>query len=284
MVKNTVCIIGGDLRQRRLCELLLKDGYTVTTIGLFEDDFDLLPLKTADIAVFPMPMSFDNVYINAPFSKKQIAMSGILEQLADGCFVLGGRISKDTEESLTKRGLKFVDYYKREELIVKNAIPTAEGALEIAFSEMPITIFGSKSLVIGYGRVGKVMAKKLKALESDVTVSARKYSDFAWIEEGGMNPIHTEDLSVFAGNFDLIINTVPAMVLTEEVLKRVRDDALIIDLASKPGGVDFGSAKRLGKNVIWALSLPGKTSPVTSGEIIKEAITNILEETGVLDE
>ncbi|MBQ7985747.1 MAG: dipicolinate synthase subunit DpsA [Clostridia bacterium] len=284
MVKNTVCVIGGDLRQKRLCELLLKDGYTVKTIGLFEDDSDLSPLKSADIAVFPMPMSFDNVYINAPFSKKQIAMHSVLEALPDGCFVLGGRISKETEDALTKRGLKFADYYKREELIVKNAIPTAEGALEIAFSELPITIFGSKSLVIGYGRVGKVMAKKLRALESDVTVSARKYADFAWIEEGGMNAIHTEDLPVFAGNFDLIINTVPAMILTEEVLKRVRDDALIIDLASKPGGVDFGSAKRLSRNVIWALSLPGKTSPVTSGEIIKEAITNILEETGVLDE
>jgi len=284
MVKNTVCVIGGDLRQRRLCELLLKDGYTVETIGLFEDDSGISPLKTADVAVFPMPMSFDNVYINAPFSKKQIALRDVLEHLPDNCFVLGGRISKDTEDILTKKGLKFADYYKREELIVKNAIPTAEGALEIAFSEMPITIFGAKSLVIGYGRVGKVMAKKLRALESDVTVSARKYSDFAWIEEGGMNAIHTEDLPVFAGDFDLIINTVPAMVLTEEVLKRVRDDALIIDLASKPGGVDFGSAKRLSKNVIWALSLPGKTSPVTAGEIIKEAITNILAETGVLEE
>lgn len=238
-MKNTVCIIGGDLRQRRLCELLLKDGYSVSTVGLYEDDSDLFPLKKADIAVFPMPMSFDNVYINAPFAKKQIALSEALLNLGDSCFVLAGRISGETEDALTKRGLKFADYYKREELIVKNAIPTAEGALEIAFSELPITIFGSKSLVIGYGRVGKVMAKKLKALESCVTVSARKYSDFAWIEEGGMEAIHTEDLSVFAENFDLIINTVPAMVLTEEVLKRVRDDTLIIDLASKPGGAGF---------------------------------------------
>lgn len=284
MVKKTVCIVGGDLRQRRLLELLSKDGYSVSTVGLFEDDSDLSPLGSADIAVLPMPMSFDNVYINAPFSKKKIALSLVLDRLSDDCFVLGGRISKDTEEVLTKKGLKFADYYNREELIVKNAVPTAEGALEIAFSELPITIFGSKSLVIGFGRVGKVMAKKLRALESSVTVSARKYADFAWIEEGGMKAIHTEDLSVFAGDFDLIINTVPAMVLTEEVLKRVRDDALIIDLASKPGGVDFGGAKRLGKNVIWALSLPGKTSPVTSGEIIKEAITNILAETGVLEE
>lgn len=284
MVKNTVCIIGGDLRQKRLGELLSGDGYTVRTIGLSGTDCDLSPLKSADIVIFPMPVSFDDVYINAPFSKKQIAFREALEQLSDNCFVLGGRISGETEEILTKKGLKFADYYNREELIVKNAIPTAEGALEIAFSEMPVTIFGSKSLVIGFGRVGKVMAKKLKALESQVTVSARKYADFAWIEEGGMNAIHTEDLAVFAGDYDLIINTVPSMVLTEEVLKRVREDALIIDLASKPGGVDFSAAKRLSRNVIWALSLPGKTAPVTSGEIIKEAITNILAETGVLEE
>lgn len=284
MVENTVCIIGGDLRQKKLKELFLKDGYAVSSIGLSEEECDLNPLKTADVAIFPMPMSFDNVYINAPFSKKQIALREALKQLPDDCVVLGGCMSKDTEEILTKRGLKFADYYLREELIVKNAIPTAEGALEIAFSEMPITIFGAKCLVIGYGRVGKVMAKKLKALEAKVTVSARKYADFAWIEEGGMNAIHTEDLPLFAGDFDLIINTVPFMVLTEEVLKRVRSDALIIDLASKPGGVDFAGAKKMGKNVIWALSLPGKTAPVTSGEIIKEAVTNILAETGVLNE
>lgn len=257
-MKNTVCVIGGDSRQKRLLELFSAEGYTTSSLGLFGEDNDFSVLKNADIAVFPMPMSFDNVYINAPFSKRQIALGTVLESLSQTCFVLGACISAETEKILTEKGLEFADYYKREELIVKNAIPTAEGALEIAFSEMPITIFGSKALVIGYGRVGKVMAKKLKALEAKVTVSARKYADFAWISEAGMRPIHTEDLSVFAGEFDLIVNTVPDMILTAEVLKRVRDNALIIDLASKPGGVDFGVAKRLGKNVIWALSLPGK--------------------------
>lgn len=282
-MKNTVCLVGGDMRQRKLMELLSDRGFAVSSLGLMESDDDAGVLCDAQIVVFPMPMSFDNVYINAPFSKSRISMKTVLEKLPKDCFVLGACISAETERTLTGCGFKFADYYNREELIVKNAIPTAEGALQIAFSEMPITVFGCRALVTGYGRVGKVMAKKLKVLEADVTVSARKYADFAWIEEGGMKPIHTEDLSVFAEEFDLIINTVPSMVLTEEVLKRVRDDALVIDLASKPGGVDFNAAKRLGKNVIWALSLPGKTAPVTSGEIIEEAIINILQETGVSD-
>lgn len=280
-MKNTVCIVGGDLRQKKLKELLEKEGYAVSGVGFSDTDFVLKALWEADIAIFPMPMSFDNVYINAPFSKNQIAVKTVLENLPDGCFVLGGCISCEMEEILTKRGLKFADYYKREELIVKNAIPTAEGALEIAISEMPTTIFGSKCLVVGFGRVGEVMAKKLKALGAEVSVSARKHSDFAWIYENGMKPLYTEDLPVFASDFDLVINTVPALVLTEEVLKRVKDDCTVIDLASKPGGVDFEAAKRLNKKVIWALSLPGKTAPVTSGEIIKDTIMNILTETGV---
>lgn len=257
-MKNTVCIVGGDMRQIRLLEMLKNEGFSVYSIGLLEEDYDLDILKKADIVILPMPVSFDDVYINAPFAKRQIAKSRLISMLPKECFVLGGRISAETERELTAGGFEFADYYKREELIVKNAIPTAEGALEIAISEMPITLFGAKTVVIGYGRVGKVMAKKLKALEADVTVSARKCADFAWIEESGMKPVHTEDLPLFAGDFDLIVNTVPAMILTEEILKRVKNDALIIDLASKPGGVDFSAAKRLGKNVIWALSLPRK--------------------------
>lgn len=275
---KTICIIGGDLRQKRLLQVLSKDGYNVISEGLNDDEFCFEALKKADIAIFPIPMSFDDVYINAPLCRQKISIRNVLEYLKPDCFVLGARISKETEEMITRKGLSFADYFSREELIVKNAIPTAEGALEIALSEMPTTIFGSKCLVTGYGRVGKVMAGKLKALDADVTVSARKYGDFAWIEEAGMEPVHTEDLLLFADNFDLIINTVPSLILTEEILKRVRDDALIIDLASKPGGVDFSAAKRLNKKVIWALSLPGKTAPLTAGDIIKEAIVNILSE------
>ena len=114
-----------------------------------------------------------------------------------------------------------------------------------------------------------------------VTVSARKCEDFAWIEEKGLKAIHTGSLAESISEFDLVINTVPAQVLGNEELKNVRDDTLILDVSSKPGGVDFETAKKLGKNVIWALSLPGKTAPITSGKIIKETVMNILSETEV---
>ena len=68
------------------------------------------------------------------------------------------------------------------------------------------------------------------------------------------------------------------MIINGSMLRQLREDCLIIDLASKPGGVDFESAKRLGRNVIWALSLPGKTAPLTAGNIIRDTINNILNE------
>ncbi len=279
-MRNTVCIVGGDMRQITVGKLLSADGYKVTVLG-FDDSRTISDIKSADVVILPVPVSCDDVNINAPFADKPIAIEEITERISAGTLVLGARFSDNVKEKLESKGIKCVDYLRREELIIKNAIPTAEGALEIALSEMPITLFKSRALVMGYGRVGKVMAEKLHALGAYVSVSARKCEDFAWIEERGMIPVHTSSVSDSIADFDLIINTIPAIVLDEEALGKVRGDALIIDLASKPGGVDFETAKSLGKNVIWALSLPGKSAPITSGKIIKDTIINILSETEV---
>lgn len=159
-----------------------------------------------------------------------------------------------------------------------NAVPTAEGAIEIAISETPITIHGSKCLVLGYGRIGKILSKFLDGMGAQTYVEARKYADLALIESHGCNPLTMKETKMRLDEFDIIFNTVPALILTREDLEKVKKDALIIDLASKPGGVDFTAAKELGIHVIWALSLPGRTAPVTAGIIIKDTITNILSE------
>lgn len=134
---------------------------------------------------------------------------------------------------------------------------------------------------MGYGKVGKMLAKDLYGIGADTFVEARKYADLALIEGHGLKPVPMESLKDKIGEFDIIFNTVPALILNNEILKSVRKDALIIDLASKPGGVDFERAKEYGLNVIWALGLPGKVAPITSGMIIKDTIMNIIREMGV---
>ena len=159
-----------------------------------------------------------------------------------------------------------------------NAVPTAEGAIELAISETPITIRNSKCLVLGYGKVGKVLAHSLHALGAKTYVAARKYADLAFIESHGCHPLTMQETTTRLGEFDIIFNTVPALILDAEGLSKIPKSTLIIDLSSKPGGVDFEVAKELGLRVIWALSLPGRIAPVTAGIIIKDTITNILRE------
>lgn len=180
-----------------------------------------------------------------------------------------------------KAGVRFCDYFDREELAVKNAVPTAEGAIAIAMDETPFTIHGSSCLIAGYGRIGRVLAKMLRGMGANVTVSARKFQDFAWIEAEACRTVQTGEISKTAGEYDIIFNTVPYPVINGEVLRSVKKDCLIIDLASKPGGVDFECAKTLGLNTIWALSLPGVVAPKTAGIIIKDTIMNIRNELGV---
>ena len=177
-----------------------------------------------------------------------------------------------------EKGVRAFDYFAREELAVRNAVPTAEGAIQIAMEELGTTLFGARVLVIGYGRIGRLLAHRLKGLGARVTVSARKYEDLAWIEAFGCCAERTGELEGWLCSYDLIINTVPAPVLGEALLEDVSPECLIIDLASKPGGVDFEAAAALGIKVIWALSLPGKVAPVTSGKIIRDTVYHILQE------
>ena len=146
--------------------------------------------------------------------------------------------------------------------------------------ELPTTIYGQKVLITGFGRITKVMVKALIGLGAKVYITARKYSDLAWARIYGCIDIHISEIDEYLPEFDVLFNTVPAVVLDEKRLMLLKENCLVIDLASKPGGVDFETARKLGIKTIWALSIPGKVAPVTSGEIIAGTILNILSERG----
>lgn len=281
---KTVSVIGGDLRQLTLADGLRNNGYTVTVYG-FTDNInyeqnttDINTALDSEIIILPVPVSFDGTYINMPYSDLKLDTYEFVSKLNPTSLVFGGCISKPFSEALNKRGIKHRDYMLRDELAIKNAVPTAEGAIEIAISETPITLHNSKCLVLGYGKVGKILAKSLDALGAKTFVSARKYADLALIEGHGCYPLTVNEAKSRLGEFDIIFNTVPALILGKDELCKIRPDTLVIDLASKPGGVDFNSAKELGIHVVWALSLPGRIAPVTAGIIIKDTIINMLRE------
>lgn len=283
-------IVGGDLRYLYLSDLLAKD-YTVYLFGLerpFETGAVRLPAEDlrriceCDVVLLPLPAVTDGQWIPTPYSDTRIGVYDVLQNLGRGALLLGGMVEPSFTAYLQELGCEIQDYYQREELAVLNAIPTAEGAIAIAMEELPVTIWQCPCLVTGYGRVAKALSQRLVALGAQVTIAARRHSDLAWAEESGCKSLPVSMLPEKIREFRLVFNTVPAVILGESTLRQMDPKTLLIDLASKPGGVDFNTAKELGIKTIWALSLPGKAAPQTAAQILKRTILNIAKERGKL--
>ncbi len=274
---NSFGIIGGDKRQLYCGKSAAGDGYRISiygfekcseTMGLHSGELSDI-MDTADAFILPLPVSKDGVTLHAPLAEKTIP----LEELFGG---IGKRpVFCGMKSRIAYSGLQLFDYSEREEFAVANAVATSEGAVETAMLEYDGTVNGSRCLVTGYGRIGKILADMLHGLGADVTVSARSLKDLAYIRAKGFRAIETGNLQ---GRYDMIFNTVPCMVLDAHTLARIAADALVIDLASLPGGVGFKAAQRLSIKTVHALSLPGKVAPKTSGIIIKNAVYNIIRE------
>ncbi len=224
-------------------------------------------------------MTNDAENLSAPFSEEKISINELLQKMAGkNKTFLAGQLSEKIINSCQENNINYIDLLKREELVVLNTIATAEGAIQITMENTQKTIHGSNVLIMGFGRVGKVLAKMLDGIGAKVSCEARKNSDIAWIKAYGYTPIHLSELESELGNYDIIINTIPFQILDENRLKYIKKDCTIVDLSSNPGGVDRRAARSLGIKLIWALSLPGKVAPMTSAEFIKETLYHILKE------
>ena len=207
----------------------------------------------------------------------RITLDQVLNSVGPEQKLAGGSVSEVVRKEAEKRGLTIYDYFSREELAIHNSVPTAEGAIQLAMEETPITISGARCLITGYGRIGRTLARLLVALGADVTVAARKFADLAWATTQGCAVVEMEHMAD-AGDFDVIFNTVPVMLFDRELLTKMDRGTLLIDLASRPGGVDFNAAAELQIKTIWALSLPGRVAPKSSGLFIKNTILNMIKE------
>lgn len=278
---KTFGILGGDNRFCAVADCLSQCGYAVWTWGL-NNQLDLgsahrltsiydVTLGT-DTLILPIPILGGDGMLNAPFSEQKPDVAEILEQMHQGQTLAGGMLPSWFCDAAQKKEITVIDYGKREDFLTANAIPTAEGAIGIAMRELKQTLWDSSCLVLGFGRIGKLLAGKLSHFCRDLTVCARKAGDLAMIAAMGYKKA---DYTTWYGalrNADVIFNTVPQQILDQAALSEMKQNALVIDLASRPGGTDFKAAEKLGIKTVWALSLPGKTAPYSAGKIIAESI------------
>lgn len=282
-MKPVFSILGGDMRQAHLARLLLEDGRDVRTWGLEQGGAPCgvsLDLALAgDVLLLPLPVCRKG-RLNLPLTDTELETDRLWPRLRYDQQLLGGMIGDLGRQLMTDYGLTLLDYYAREETQVANAVPTVEGAIQLAMEATDRTIHASRCLIIGYGRIGRLLADRLLGLGAEVTVSARKYGDLAWIQAWGCQSLRTGALTGQLERFDLIFNTAPALILDGARLRETREDCVIIDLASAPGGVDREAAGRLGRQVIFAPGLPGKAAPRTAAAAIRDSVYHILEERG----
>lgn len=268
----TFFIIGGDFRNFILAQSLAKDGNKVSIYGFeklkgnFDEKIDLIKegnlaeIKNSDIIIGPIPFSRDDVTINMVYSDKKISISEIEDLLKDKSIFVGN-INNKLKEAWESKNIKVIDIMQKEEFVVLNVIPTVEATIEIIMKDNQNKIInGMECLIMGFGRIGKVLAHKLQGLAVNCTCLVTNEVEKAWTIAYGYKNVDLNYIKNKPSNlskYDIIINTIPQILLKEE-LKNVNKETLLIDLASKPYGIDRDIAKRENLNFIEALGLPRK--------------------------
>lgn len=282
-----MCFIGGDLRQTYLANLLYENGFNVITYRLINStEFNLnttddisYAMNFSKLIITPIPFSKDKKHITDHIQNgNKLTFEEFLLHLKSTHCLIGGNIIKEVIEACNKNNIPYLDLMKVEEIAMFNAIATAEGAIAEAVTKSLGNLHGSKGLVLGYGKTGKVIASKLKALNVDVTVGARSKFALAEAFVNGCDILELDELRSKISEFDYIFNTIPFIVLTKELLSTLSPKITIIDIASLPGGIDYEAAKELNINAYLCLGIPGKYAPLASAEILFNEILPLLKE------
>ncbi|QDP40227.1 dipicolinic acid synthetase subunit A [Radiobacillus deserti] len=287
---KNIAIIGGDARYLQMIKQLsksedihiqvvgfdhLNQGYT----GVNQVEMDDLRVNQLDAVILPIPGTDDQGFIETTFSDQKIQITlDWLQQLPDHCVIFSGIANDYLRENAQQAGIRLIPLMGRNDVAIYNSIPTVEGTIMMAIQHTDFTIHGSNVIVLGLGRVGMSVASKFSALGAKVFVGSRNKEDIARSIEMGLTGFHMNELSSYTPNCDILINTVPAKVVTDDVIKPMMAHALIIDLASKPGGTDFEYADKRGIKAIHALGLPGIVAAKTAGEILGTVVEQVLKE------
>lgn len=263
-----IAFIGGDKRNLILSEML-RDKGEIYKFGMGEHCDSIEDCLNSDYIIYPIPFSKDGEKVYAPLSDKEIEIEKCVKGIRNK-IVFGGKFENNIRELLEKNKNKVIDITDDKEFIKNNAISTAEGIIKCIIENTDITIDKSNILVIGFGNIGDKTSMLLSNLNANIYCNDINKHKVANIELRGYNVL--EKLDNYIEKMDVIINTVPELIIDENKFSFIKKSTLIVDVASKPGGVDFIYAKENGYNVIQYLGIPGKVAPRTSARYMRDII------------
>lgn len=276
MAEYDIAVIGGDRRTAYMVPFFREKGYRVIGYELCCPEEKIEADGCADSLKQALE-SAEIIVCGIPIEKKGIVnLRELSRHIRKRYMVFGGVIPESFRQECEERGISCYDFMKDEGIAIFNAVATAEGVLLEALLHKETNIHGSKSLVLGYGRCGKVLAQKLKALSAEVTVCGENASELALAEAMGMKTLPLRSLEEELLGFEYIYNTIPALILDAVKMRRVNKDALIIDIASGKGGVNYKEAKRMKVKAMHCLGLPGKYAGKVSAQRLADYVMSKL--------
>ena len=274
-------IIGGDMRQIYMANDLIQRKHSVVTYGL--NDSLLCPfcnrainlkgaLESANYIICPIPFTKDGDSILSQITLPDLSMEHFLDLLNTNHKLYGGCIPDKITKHCEDHNIYYFDFMLNEEATLFNTIATAEGTIAEAITMGKTNLHSSSCLILGYGRCAKSLADRLRGLYADVSIVARSKEALASANTCGFHTLEFSDLINKINHFDYIFNTIPALMLTEDLLKEVKKEVVIIDISSAPGGVDFDYTKAHNICAKLSLGLPGKYSPKSSATYLVDLL------------
>ncbi|GGE46127.1 dipicolinate synthase subunit A [Pullulanibacillus camelliae] len=284
-----IVILGGDARQLEVINKLNELDATLDLVGfdqldryyagVSKIDVEDIQYSTVDAIVLPVSGTSDDGTVETVFSDKSVRITEEwLQQTPDHCTIYSGISTPYLRECAKTCQREVVQLFERDDVAIYNSIPTVEGTLMMVIQNTDITIHQSNVVILGLGRTGMTMARTFDALGAKVCVGAREPESLARIREMGMIPFHIKDLEKYITDVDVCINTIPSRVLTGKVLSKMPSRALIVDIASNPGGTDFRYAEKRGIKALHVLGIPAMVAPKTAGRIIGNVLSELLLE------
>jgi dipicolinate synthase subunit A len=281
-MRKTVLVFGGDRRQYIAAEILHDRGYDIAVCG-FEKMAHQSNLKSveaeslpyADFCLLPAPYKDTDGAIKMPFSDRRVKLYQVSAQLNPNAAVVFGGADEESKNIFSDLNLSSFDILADETYTIRNAFITSQAAVMLACSRSLRALSDCSVLICGYGRIGKTLSDILKGFRASITVTARKEKDLEWIRTEGAKAVNTADIHTVIGENDIIFNTIPSRVIYKRELEMAKKDAIFIELASKPHGIDFEEAKRLGLETYIELGLPGRFFPYSAAIAVADAFQRI---------
>jgi len=283
--KKNIGIIGGDMRQKYLADILLSKGLSTLCYGnspmnetaMIANNLNEL-MENSTVLICPIPFTTDQKLIINFESKDDLTIENFINGLKPNHIVIGGKFPTALKEYCYNKKITHYDLLENEAFAINNAIATAEGAIMEAINSSPINIHNSKCLILGYGRCGSVLANRLSNLNGNICILIRREIQAAIATSYGYSYCYEDQLDVKVQECDFIFNTIPSLILKEDTLRLVNKNTTIIDIAAYPGGLDYKYVKSSGINAKLCLGIPGKIAPLASARFIYERVERIIYE------